>query len=279
MCRKVSPPRVLVAIRDPRAARVRMGDPVRGRILVLIRDLAAGQGRGRVNVPTVRAQTVRTVRDLVAHVPEGVHKVGLAAQETTARPVAQAVAREAVVRRADGTREMNAPVPMGRDARDQHWMRQALTLAEQAASEFADVPVGALLLDAKGELLATGLNRCVADHDPSAHAEIVALRGAGRKLGNHRLTGSTLYVTLEPCAMCAMALVHARVARVVYAADDPKTGAAVSVFDLLQSERHNHRISLTRGVLADEASQMLRDFFLQRRSKALHVSPIKAVSQ
>lgn len=79
--------------------------------------------------------------------------------------------------------------------------------------------------------------------------------------------------------MCAMALVHARVARVVYAADDPKTGAAVSVFDLLQSERHNHRISLTRGVLADEASQMLRDFFLQRRSKALHVSPKKAVSQ
>ncbi|HRD71578.1 MAG TPA: tRNA adenosine(34) deaminase TadA [Aquimonas sp.] len=174
---------------------------------------------------------------------------------------------------------MTGNLPTGRDARDQYWMRQALALAEQAAQAWADVPVGAVLLDAQGELLATGMNRCIADHDPSAHAEIVALREAGRRLGNHRLTGSTLYVTLEPCAMCAMALVHARVSRVVYATDDPKTGAAVSVFDLLQSERHNHRISLTRGVLADEAAQMLRGFFQQRRGKASSVSTTEAGSK
>jgi len=163
---------------------------------------------------------------------------------------------------------MTGTIPQGRAARDQHWMRHALALAERAADELDDVPVGAVLVDAQGELLATGMNRCSIDCDPSAHAEIVALREAGRRVGNHRLNGCTVYVTLEPCAMCAMALVHARVARVVYAADDPKTGAAVSVFDLLQSERHNHRISLTRGVLADEASQLLRGFFQRRRKPA-----------
>jgi tRNA(adenine34) deaminase len=153
-------------------------------------------------------------------------------------------------------------------ALDLHWMRQALALAEQARDSLGEVPVGALLVDTDGRCIGRGLNRTITDHDPSAHAEIVALRAAGHSLANYRLTGSTLYVTLEPCAMCAMALVHARVARVVYGADDPKTGAVVSVFELLTSSRHNHRVEVCRGVLADESSALLRDFFRARRAQA-----------
>src|SRR5690242_1372142 len=112
-------------------------------------------------------------------------------------------------------------------------MRHALVLAKRGEAEDDEVPVGAVLVDAEGELLAEGWNRNITDQDPTAHAEIVAMRQGGMRLGNYRLLGCTLYVTLEPCAMCAMAMVHARVARVVYAASDPKTGAAGSVFDLL----------------------------------------------
>ena len=111
---------------------------------------------------------------------------------------------------------------------DERWMRHAFALAERAQGEYDEIPVGAVLVGADGRLLGEGWNRNILDHDPSAHAEIVAMREAGRALGNHRLVGSTLYVTLEPCAMCAMALVHARVARVVYGAADPKTGASAA---------------------------------------------------
>jgi tRNA(adenine34) deaminase len=148
---------------------------------------------------------------------------------------------------------------------DEHWMRHALALAARAEREDDEIPVGAVLVDAHGELLAEGWNRNIADHDPSAHAEIVALRRAGRKLGNHRLVGTTLYVTLEPCAMCAMAAVHARVARVVFGARDPKTGAAGSVFDLLGSERHNHRVEILGGVLGEEAGRRLSNYFRHKR--------------
>ena len=116
---------------------------------------------------------------------------------------------------------------------DEQWMRHAFALADRAEREFDEIPVGAVLVGADGQVLGEGWNRNIADHDPTAHAEIVAMREAGRVLGNHRLVGCTLYVTLEPCAMCAMALVHARVARVVYGASDPKTGACGSVFDLI----------------------------------------------
>ena len=146
---------------------------------------------------------------------------------------------------------------------DLHWMRQALALALRARDE-GEVPVGAVLVQ-DGVVLGEGWNRTIGEHDPSAHAEIVALRDAGRRARNYRLPGSTLYVTLEPCSMCAMALVHARVRRVVYAAADPKTGAAGSVFDTLVSERHNHRIAVHGGVLAAEAGDLLRTFFRQRR--------------
>ncbi len=150
------------------------------------------------------------------------------------------------------------------DANDEGWMRRALELAAHARDAHEEVPVGAVLVR-DGEVIGEGWNRSIGDHDASAHAEIVALRGAGGRAGNYRLPGSTLYVTLEPCAMCAGAIVHARVARVVYAAADPKTGAAGSVFDTLLSPLHNHRVGVMGGLLGDEAGAMLRAFFRARR--------------
>ncbi len=150
---------------------------------------------------------------------------------------------------------------------DLEWMRQALELANRAQSEFDEIPVGAVLVDRHGHPIGKGWNRNIIDHDASAHAEIVALRSAGQAIGNHRLPGTTLYVTLEPCAMCAMALIHARIDRLVFGAVDPKTGACGSVFDLLADRRHNHCISVTQGVLAHEAGELLRDFFRRKRSR------------
>jgi len=150
---------------------------------------------------------------------------------------------------------------------DQHRMRHALALADRAQHEDDEIPVGAVLVSAGGEVIGEGWNRNITDRDPTAHAEIVAMRQAGARVGNHRLLGSTLYVTLEPCAMCAMAMVHARIARLVYAASDPKTGAAGSVFDLLADARHNHRVAVQGGVLADEAGRRLSNYFRAKRGK------------
>lgn len=149
----------------------------------------------------------------------------------------------------------------------EHWMRHAFALADRAEREFDEIPVGAVLVDADGTLIGEGWNRNIIDHDPTAHAEIVAMRGAGQVAGNHRLVGSTLYVTLEPCAMCAMAAVHARVARLVYGASDPKTGACGSVFDLAADPRHNHRIEVVGGVLGEEAGKRLSNYFRAKRGK------------
>lgn len=153
-------------------------------------------------------------------------------------------------------------------ANDERWMRHALGLARRAEHEDDEIPVGAVLVSATGEVLGEGWNRNITESDPSAHAEIVAMRQAGRALGNHRLVGCTLYVTLEPCAMCAMAMVHARLVRVVFGASDPKTGAAGSVFDLLADPRHNHRVEVLGGVLAAEAGARLSDYFRRKRGKA-----------
>jgi len=147
---------------------------------------------------------------------------------------------------------------------DAAFMRRALELAAHARDADGEVPVGALLV-LDDAIIGEGWNRNITLNDPSAHAEIGALRDAGQRLANHRFPGSTLYVTLEPCAMCAMALVHARVARVFYAATDPKTGAAGSVFDTLTSERHNHRIEVQGGLLADVSATLLREFFRAKR--------------
>jgi len=157
--------------------------------------------------------------------------------------------------------------PLPEDA-DAAWMRHALALAGRAMHEDDEIPVGALVVGADGAVIGEGWNRNIAEHDPSAHAEIVAMRRAGAALGNHRLIGCTLYVTLEPCAMCAMAMIHARVARVVFGAFDPKTGAAGSVFDVLGDVRHNHRIEVVGGVLAEVAGPMLTNYFRAKRGLA-----------
>ena len=153
------------------------------------------------------------------------------------------------------------------DRPDEDWMRHALALAEQAEREDDEIPVGAVVIHPDGSVIGEGWNRNITEHDPTAHAEIVAMRQAGIKLRNHRLVGCTLYVTLEPCAMCAMAMVHARIGRVVFAASDPKTGAAGSVFDILADPRHNHRIEVKGGLLADEAGARLSNYFRRKRAR------------
>lgn len=147
---------------------------------------------------------------------------------------------------------------------DRRWMRVALALARHAAASEDEVPVGAIVVR-QGECVGRGWNRNIAACDPSAHAEIQALRDAGQRLGNHRLIDCDLYCTLEPCLMCAGAIVHARIRRVIYAAPDPKTGAAGSVFDLLSHPRHNHRVEVLAGVLQDESGALLREFFKRKR--------------
>ena len=159
---------------------------------------------------------------------------------------------------------MEAALEVHFSADDERWMRRALELAAHARDADGEVPVGAVLV-VHDRVIGEGWNRNITLNDPSAHAEILALRDAGGEVGNYRFPGSTLYATLEPCAMCAMALVHARVGRVVYAAADPKTGAAGSVFDTLISPLHNHRIEVVAGLLADESAGMLREFFRSRR--------------
>jgi tRNA(Arg) A34 adenosine deaminase TadA len=150
---------------------------------------------------------------------------------------------------------------------DAQWMRHALVLAARAEEQDDEIPVGALVVGPDGSLLGEGWNRNITEHDPTAHAEIIAMRQAGVRMANHRLVGCTLYVTLEPCAMCAMAAVHARLARVVYGASDPKTGAAGTVFDLLVDPRHNHRVEVVGGVLSDEAGMRLTNYFRTKRGK------------
>jgi tRNA(adenine34) deaminase len=147
---------------------------------------------------------------------------------------------------------------------DDHAMRIALDQAQNAWL-VGEVPVGAVIMRA-GQVIATGYNRPITEHDPTAHAEIVALRHAAQLLGNYRLPECELYVTLEPCAMCAMALMHARLKRVVYGATDPKTGAAGSVVDLFANAQLNHHTQVEAGVLAQPSAALLREFFEERRN-------------
>jgi tRNA(adenine34) deaminase len=146
---------------------------------------------------------------------------------------------------------------------DIDWMQYALKLAERAQEE-GEVPVGAVLV-LNDEIIGAGWNRPIAAHDPTAHAEIMALRAGATKLGNYRLNDTTLYVTLEPCVMCAGAMVHARIKRLVFGASDPKAGAIKSVFNILDSPRLNHRVEYVGGILSDECGEMLSRFFGARR--------------
>jgi tRNA(adenine34) deaminase len=149
------------------------------------------------------------------------------------------------------------------DANDEQFMRLALEEARRAA-EAGEVPVGAVVaLD--GKVIASAANRTITDGDPTAHAEIVVLRAAAKALGNYRLAGATLYVTLEPCAMCAGALVHARIARLVYGCEDPKVGAVNWCLRVLEHPMLNHRVEITSGVLSEDCAALLRGFFEARR--------------
>ena len=149
---------------------------------------------------------------------------------------------------------------------DENWMRYALQLAQQAALQ-GEVPVGAVLVQ-DDNILGEGWNQPISLNDPSAHAEMLAMRTAGQVAANYRLPNTTLYVTLEPCCMCAGAMIHARIARVVFGAYDPKTGAAGSLFSVLNDPRHNHQVQISGGVLAEECAELLRTFFRERRLRA-----------
>lgn len=149
---------------------------------------------------------------------------------------------------------------------DQEYMQIALELAQQGALA-GEVPVGAVIVKG-GEIIGRGYNAPISQHDPSAHAEIRALRDAAQHIGNYRLVGCTMYVTLEPCAMCTGAIQHARIARLVFGATDPKTGACGSVVDLMAEARLNHHTEVTSGVMAAECGQMLSAFFAARRAKS-----------
>jgi tRNA(adenine34) deaminase len=148
---------------------------------------------------------------------------------------------------------------------DQELMQVALQLAKQAALA-GEVPVGAIVIK-DGVIIGSGSNTPIVNHDPTAHAEIQAMRAAAIHLGNYRLVGCTLYVTLEPCAMCSGAIQHARIARLVYGASDPKTGACGSVVNLMDEPKLNHHTQVTRGVLAEPCAQVLSEFFAARRKK------------
>jgi tRNA(adenine34) deaminase len=150
---------------------------------------------------------------------------------------------------------------------DERHMRQALKEASSAAAR-GEVPVGAVLADAAGRIIARGSNAPISKNDPTAHAEIVALRKAGKKTGNYRLPGTTLYATIEPCAMCLGALIQARVKRLVYGADDPKSGAVRSIVRF-PVERTNHRLEIERGVLAAECGRILKEFFAAKRRRSV----------
>jgi tRNA(adenine34) deaminase len=150
-----------------------------------------------------------------------------------------------------------------RESLDLFWMQRALELAQKAQS-LGEVPIGAVLVK-DDQIIGEGYNTPIGRHDPTAHAEIMALRDAAQRIGNYRLLNTTLYVTIEPCIMCAGALVHARIKEVVFGAAEPRTGAGGSVFDILQSSKLNHQVSIRSGVMAEECVTLLQEFFKQRR--------------
>ena len=151
------------------------------------------------------------------------------------------------------------------DNNDEFWMRHALQLAQRAWDE-GEVPVGAVLVH-EGRVIGEGWNRPIGHHDPTAHAEMMAIRQGGKVIENYRLLDTTLYVTLEPCVMCAGAMVHGRIGRLVFGARDAKTGAAGSLLDVLRHPGMNHQVQIEQGVLAEECAALLSDFFRQRRAE------------
>lgn len=155
------------------------------------------------------------------------------------------------------------PMSTEGESLDIFWMQRAIELAREAELQ-GEVPVGAVIVK-DNQIIGEGFNASISSHDPSAHAEIQAIRAAASTIGNYRLLNTTLYVTVEPCVMCAGAIVHARVSEIVFGASEPRTGAAGSVFNILQSSELNHRVEIRRGVLQEECAGLLKKFFQQRR--------------
>jgi tRNA(adenine34) deaminase len=149
---------------------------------------------------------------------------------------------------------------------DELWMEEALRQAQRAAA-LGEVPIGAVVVR-NGEIVGRGCNRPITDSDPTAHAEIFALRDAGKTIGNYRLSDCELYVTVEPCAMCAGAVTHARIQRLIYGADDPKAGAVKSALNVVNHPQVNHQVEITSGVLAGRAMELVQGFFRERRKKS-----------
>lgn len=172
---------------------------------------------------------------------------------------------------------LSTPIDFDQTGVDSFWMEKALQLAQEAESN-DEVPVGALIVY-EGKCIAAACNAPIGLNDPTAHAEILALRAAGQHLNNYRLTGATLYVTLEPCSMCAGAMIHARIERVVFATHDPRTGACGSVLNVLQTESFNHQCQLSFGVLAEQSAHLLRSFFRRRRIKKATLDSVTTICQ
>jgi len=147
---------------------------------------------------------------------------------------------------------------------DLQWMQRAVELAKKAEAQ-DEVPVGAVIV-LDNQIIGEGWNQPISSDDPTAHAEIMALRDAGEKIGNYRLPNASIYVTLEPCIMCAGAIIHSRLSRLVYAVDDPKTGACGSVFNLLQTDELNHKVEIEKGVMEEECQSLIRSFFKEKRA-------------
>ena len=193
-----------------------------------------------------------------------------AAKATASKATAKSTATKATAAKKSTTKSAAAKVVKAPKVVDQatHEKYMAMALEEaNKAKELGEVPVGAIIVASDGTIVSRGCNRTIVDHDATAHAEIVALRRAGIAMGNYRLNDLTMYVTLEPCCMCVMACIHARIKAIVYGAEDPKTGACNSVFDLADDDRHNHRVEIMGGILESECGQILTDFFKTRRAE------------
>lgn len=190
--------------------------------------------------------------------------------KTAAKATAKSTATKATAAKKSTTKSAAAKVVKAPKVVDpathEKYMAMALEEANKA-KELGEVPVGAIIVASDGTIVSRGCNRTIVDHDATAHAEIVALRRAGIAMGNYRLNDLTMYVTLEPCCMCVMACIHARIKAIVYGAEDPKTGACNSVFDLADDDRHNHRVEIMGGILESECGQILTDFFKTRRAE------------
>lgn len=200
--------------------------------------------------------------------PKAVAKTTVA--KTAAKATAKSTASKATAAKKSTTKSAAAKVVKAPKVVDQatHEKYMAMALEEaNKAKELGEVPVGAIIVASDGTIVSRGCNRTIVDHDATAHAEIVALRRAGIAMGNYRLNDLTMYVTLEPCCMCVMACIHARIKAIVYGAEDPKTGACNSVFDLADDDRHNHRVEIMGGILESECGQILTDFFKTRRAE------------